>query len=80
MQKSIGFFLFFLILLTISQAQSPVTPAYGSNKAIGKYANIRGINMYYEIYGSGQPLLLIHGNSGSIADMQYQIDYFSKKI
>ncbi len=34
--------------------------------------------MYYESYGSGQPLLLIHGNNGSIADYSNQIPFFSQ--
>jgi pimeloyl-ACP methyl ester carboxylesterase len=52
--------------------------AYGNNPKVGKYANIRGINLYYETYGQGKPLLLIHGNGGSIRDWRYQIPYFSK--
>ena len=34
--------------------------------------------MYYETYGKGEPLLIIHGNGGSINDFRYQIPYFSK--
>lgn len=30
------------------------------------YQKINGIEMYYEIYGSGKPLVLIHGGGGSI--------------
>ncbi|MEA1850580.1 alpha/beta hydrolase [Chryseobacterium sp. MHB01] len=30
------------------------------------YQEINGIKMYYEIYGSGKPLVLIHGGGGSI--------------
>lgn len=30
------------------------------------YKHINGIQMYYEIYGSGKPLVLIHGGGGSI--------------
>ena len=60
-------------------AQVSNTFQYGNNSKVGKYADIRGIKMYYEVYGSGAPLLLIHGNSGSIADLSNQIDYFSKK-
>ncbi|RWY55641.1 alpha/beta fold hydrolase [Mucilaginibacter gilvus] len=55
------------------------TNTYGQNKAVGKYAEIRGIKMYYEIYGKGEPLLIIHGNGGSIKDFRYQIPYFAKK-
>ena len=51
---------------------------YGNNAAVGKYYSIRGINMYTETYGQGQPLLFIHGNGGSINNFIYQIPYFSK--
>jgi pimeloyl-ACP methyl ester carboxylesterase len=52
---------------------------YGNNKAAGKYYDIRGFKMYAEVYGEGQPLLIIHGNGGSINNFIYQIPYFSKK-
>ena len=39
---------------------------YGSNEQVGKYADVNGIKVYYESYGAGEPLLLLHGNSGSI--------------
>ena len=52
---------------------------YGNNKGAGKYYNIRGFKMYAEVYGEGQPLLIIHGNGGSINNFLYQIPYFSKK-
>lgn len=52
---------------------------YGNNKTIGKYYSIRGFKMYTEVYGKGQPLLLIHGNGGSINNFIKQIPYFSKK-
>jgi len=32
----------------------------------GSYALVNGLNMYYEIHGSGKPLVLIHGAFGSI--------------
>ena len=34
--------------------------------------------MYYETYGAGAPLLLIHGNGGSISNFMYQVPYFAK--
>ena len=52
---------------------------YGQNKATGKYYDIRGFKMYAEVYGEGQPLLIIHGNGGSINNFIYQIPYFSTK-
>ncbi|WP_214073853.1 alpha/beta hydrolase [Mucilaginibacter sp. dw_454] len=43
-------------------------PNYGTNGAVGKYANVNGVKIYYEIYGEGHPLVVLHGNGGSIKD------------
>jgi pimeloyl-ACP methyl ester carboxylesterase len=51
-------------------------PSFGTNAAAGAYANVNGIKLYYEVYGSGTPLLMIHGNGGNIASMSQQIAYF----
>jgi pimeloyl-ACP methyl ester carboxylesterase len=32
--------------------------------ANGKYAEVNGLKMYYEIHGSGKPLVLLHGAFG----------------
>ncbi len=62
-----------------TDAQSPFdTTLYGRNDQVGKYIPTRGIRLYYETYGSGDPLLIIHGNGGSINNFLYQIPYFSK--
>lgn len=52
---------------------------YGRNEKVGKYYDINGFKMYCEVYGKGEPLLLIHGNGGSINNFVKQIPYFSKK-
>ncbi|MDQ6609874.1 MAG: alpha/beta hydrolase [Bacteroidota bacterium] len=63
-------------------AQLPVASgknnSYGNSKT-GKFLNTRGFKMYYEIYGIGKPLLIIHGNGGSIKDFSNQIPFFSKE-
>jgi pimeloyl-ACP methyl ester carboxylesterase len=59
--------------------KNPGAIPYGNNKAAGKFYDIRGFKMYAEVYGQGKPLLIIHGNSGSINNFVYQIPYFSKK-
>lgn len=63
---------FFLSVSVSIFAQVP----YGSNN--GKYIQHRGFKMYYEVYGKGEPLLIIHGNGGSINNFENQIPYFSK--
>ena len=52
---------------------------YGDNSDAGKYANVNGIKIYYEEYGKGEPLLLLHGNSTSISLFEKQIPVFSKQ-
>ena len=70
------------ILSAFAQSTLPVastgTTLYGNNANVGKYADIRGFRMYYEVYGAGKPLLIIHGNGGSIKDFKNQIPYFAK--
>ena len=52
--------------------------SYGSNLAVGKKIKIQDAEIYYEIYGVGEPLLLLHGNSQSIKSFKKQIKEFSK--
>src|ERR671911_1167011 len=32
----------------------------------GSYAEVNGLNMYYGVHGSGEPLILLHGGVGAI--------------
>ena len=75
------FFAIFLLMVTTGRAQQIQTKkvSYGNNPDNGKYINHREFKMYYEVYGKGQPLLIIHGNGGSINNFEHQIPYFSKK-
>ena len=67
-------FLLFLNCISYSQVID-----YGNNKLAGKYYDVNGIKMYCEIYGKGEPLLLLHGNGGNISAFQKIIPYLSKK-
>lgn len=51
---------------------------FGSNN--GKYLTIRGNKIYYEEYGKGAPLLLLHGGFGDIADFKNNILELSTKF
>jgi pimeloyl-ACP methyl ester carboxylesterase len=70
-----------IFLLTISvNAQTDLKAIpYGNNKATGNYITIDGAKQYYEVYGQGEPFVLIHGNGGNIEYMKPQIEYFAKK-
>lgn len=35
------------------------------NAGSGRYADVNGINLYYETHGTGKPLILLHGGLGS---------------
>ncbi len=71
--------LIILFYANISLAQNPEKEIpYGNNPQAGHYAHVNGIKMYYEIYGEGKPLLLIHGNGGSVYEGRNQIPFFSK--
>jgi pimeloyl-ACP methyl ester carboxylesterase len=53
------YFLFaFIVFSIVARSQVP----YGSNEQTGKYANIRGTKIYYETYGRGIPVVLLHGS------------------
>jgi pimeloyl-ACP methyl ester carboxylesterase len=77
MQKIFVILICFFSIINV-QAQQPNID-YGNNPAAGKYLKIRGIKMYCEFYGNGEPLLLIHGNGGSINSFAGNIPYFAKK-
>src|SRR3954465_6278582 len=68
-----------LIVSLMMYSQQPGRVKYGSNPAAGKFYLIRGIRMYCEIYGTGKPLLMMHGNGGSIRSFENNIAFFSKK-
>jgi pimeloyl-ACP methyl ester carboxylesterase len=74
---SLGIFLF-LLTGGAGFSQTNKIP-YGNNPVAGKYYAVRGIKMYTEVYGSGKPLLLIHGNGGRIAAFTDNIPYFSAR-
>lgn len=41
------------------------TPATNKD-AKGSYASVNGLNLYYEVHGAGEPLILLHGGLGAI--------------
>lgn len=67
----------FLFFISMGFAQNKIP--YGDNQEVGKYILLNGAKHYYEVYGSGAPLLLIHGNSTPTRGWAPQIAYFSKK-
>ena len=57
---------------TTSTARIP----HGTNKAAAGTFVHDGVTFYYEVYGAGEPLLLVHGNGGSLGVFAAQIEHF----
>ncbi len=72
------FLLAAIALAVAASAQAKPVP-YGNNPRAGKFYDVRGIKMYCEEYGAGTPLLMIHGNGGSIGAFAHNIPYFAAK-
>lgn len=60
-----------LILSTAVFAQTDTTKS--------RYANIDDVKIHYKVYGSGDPLILLHGSLENIDEWFKQIPDFSKK-
>lgn len=75
--KNLVPFLFVLILVSCNTPTNNQID-YGSNPTAGKYVDVNDIRVYYEVYGEGELLLLLHGNGGSIENFIYQIPELSK--
>jgi len=75
-----SYFLFTLLAIVFSrQGNCQNSIDYGNNPTTGKYFNNKGVKVYYEIYGEGKPLVILHGNGGSIRGRASFIAEFSKK-
>lgn len=72
------------LLCSLARAE-PLTPPrletpYGENETVGRFAEVNGLRVYYEIYGEGPPMLQIHGNGSSIQGMGNQIEFFASRF
>ncbi|MFW9951686.1 MAG: alpha/beta fold hydrolase, partial [Candidatus Thorarchaeota archaeon] len=56
--KASVIYLFILLLPLTIFGQIP----YGNNPVVGRYIQTDDAKIYYEIYGEGEPLVLIHGS------------------
>lgn len=69
----------YISVIGLSQTKQVIQKInYGSNIQTGKYIKIKSAKLYYETYGQGVPLLLIHGGYKSIVDFEYNIPALSE--
>ena len=73
------FLVSFILIFGASFAQTSFDTPYGHNDEVGKFVEINGAKIYFEEYGEGDPLLLIHGCGADISSMANQIDHFRNK-
>ncbi|MBC8175515.1 MAG: alpha/beta hydrolase [Candidatus Marinimicrobia bacterium] len=87
--KSVKYFLIgiaiilMIVVLFTRESTDKITPdiAWASlfvNDLEGYYLDINDIRMYYEIHGSGEPILLLHSGFAFIESFYKQIPAFSK--
>lgn len=54
---------------------------YGANSEVGKYVQSKDAKIYYEVYGNGQPIVLLHGGIlGSTIEMSGFIDHLKSSF
>jgi pimeloyl-ACP methyl ester carboxylesterase len=77
---------FYLLLLLINLparavGQQTSREAYGENAKAGRYLNVGDARIYYEIYGQGKPVVLLHGGLfGYINEYEHLIPRLSEKF
>lgn len=75
---SYAFWVLVLLCVTNTRAQESSPVPYDHNPAAGKFYDINGFKMYTEVYGSGPPLLMIHGNNGDMSAFSKNVPYFAR--
>lgn len=60
----------------VAEAPAAAPIPYGANAAASATFTHDGVTFYYETYGAGELLLMIHGNGASIASLGKQIEHF----
>jgi pimeloyl-ACP methyl ester carboxylesterase len=63
----------------VAEAPAAVPIPYGANAAASGTFTHDGVTFYYETYGEGEPLLMVHGNGASIGSFKNQIEHFKSK-
>ncbi|PZU90185.1 MAG: alpha/beta hydrolase [Chryseobacterium sp.] len=68
----------YLITFLVYNLGFAQVPIFGNNAEAGKILHLKDADIYYEVYGKGEPLFLLHGNGGSIDAFTKEIPELSK--
>lgn len=68
----------FLVLLCSCFFGIAQVTDFGKNEKVVKVLHLKDADIYYEVYGEGEPLFLLHGNGGSIDAFTKEIPELSK--
>lgn len=69
--KTLIYFLAPLLVISCSTAKKTFEPEIG-------YAEVNGAKLYYEVVGSGEPIVFVHGNFGDVRHWDFQMEAFPK--
>ncbi|MCF1714179.1 alpha/beta hydrolase [Flavihumibacter sp. RY-1] len=73
--------LIFFLFLSFGLSVSSQVINYGNNPQAGKYLLVEDATLYYEVYGTGKPLLLLHGDTfGYITEFEQYIPILAKEF
>lgn len=73
MIKSVYVIFVFILASVLSSLWGQTVP-YGNNPEAGNYFDADGAKLYYEIYGEGDPIVMLHGGIfGYISEFQFLI-------
>lgn len=67
-----------LRIANAESTQESATESSAESAAEGHHADINGMRMYYEVRGEGEPLVLLHGFSGSTTAWEDFVDDLAK--
>lgn len=78
MKRTKTIYILTILLFLINKANGQ-NPTYGMNDIAGSYLDVGDAKIYYEVYGKGKPILLLHGGMfGYIDEYEKYIPVLSK--